>query len=236
MIRPGIVLQARMGSVRLPGKVMAPVSGTPIVAHCIGRLAAASGLPVILATTERPEDTVLCETARRLDVPVVRGPADDVLARFVLAASTFALTHLVRATADNPAVDLDAPRRTFDLLWRTGADYVRESGLPVGAGVEACTASALRLAHATTSDAYDREHVTPFLRRGAQVVSLEALAPAPLRRGDVRLTVDRPDDLAAVRALFDLIGDDAPLAPLAAFIDAADRIRGCHLASGAYGL
>ncbi|MGE0463694.1 MAG: hypothetical protein AB7Q16_20210 [Vicinamibacterales bacterium] len=235
MIRAGIVLQARTGSTRLPGKVLASVGGRPIVAHCIERLRASSTLPVILATTDRLEDDVLCETAAGLDVSIVRGPADDVLARYVLAASMFDLTHVVRATADNPAVDLDAPRRTIDLLCRTGADYVSEYGLPVGGAVEACTVDALRLAHTATTDPYDREHVTPFLRRGRPVVWLEALAPALLRRADLRLTVDRPEDLAVMRELYHAIGDHASRAPLTAFIEAADKLRGRRRVPGARG-
>lgn len=232
MMRAAVVLQARTGSTRLPGKVLALVGGQPIVAHCITRLGERSALPVILATTDRPEDDALCHLATGLGAAVVRGASDDVLARYVLAISTFGLTHVVRATADNPAVDLDAPRRTLDLLCRTGVSYVEEFGLPVGAAVEACTAEALRLADRTSDDVYDREHVTPFLRRDRRVASLEALAPPALRRADIRLTVDRADDLAAVRDVFEAVGDQAARAPLTAFIDAADRVRARLVAHG----
>lgn len=236
MIRAGVVLQARMGSARFPGKVLATLGGLPILAQCVARLGATSGLPVVLATTRQREDDALCEAAAALAIPVVRGPVNDVLARYVQAAAAFGLTHVVRATADNPAVDLEAPRRALDLLCRTGAHYVSEHGLPVGAAVEACTTDALRLAHESTADPYDREHVTPFLRRGRPTVWIETLAPARLRRPDIRLTVDWPDDLAAMRDLHRAIGDGAALAPLAAFIEAADRLRGRPLASGACGL
>jgi spore coat polysaccharide biosynthesis protein SpsF len=232
-MRAGIVLQARMGSTRLPGKAMARLGGEPIVACCLRRLASRSGLPVVLATTVRPEDNVLCETARGLGFPFVRGHVDDVLARYVLAATTFRFSYVVRATADNPVVDLDAPRRTLDLLCRTGAGYASESGLPLGAAVEAFTVRALKQANSTTIDPYDREHVTPFLRRGGRIAAVEAPAPAALRRGDLRLTVDTSDDLASVRHLFDFVGDRATLAPLVRFIGAADQLYGHRLAMGA---
>jgi spore coat polysaccharide biosynthesis protein SpsF len=234
-IRAAVVLQARMGSARLPGKVLSVVGGRSIVAHCVTRLGARSGLPVILATTDRPEDDVLAGAAGELGVPLVRGSSADVLGRYVLASSTFGLTHVVRATADNPAVDLDAPRRTLDLLCRTGVGYVGEVGLPIGAAVEACTVEALRLADRAAIDPYDREHVTPFLRRDQRVASLEALAPAPLRRADIRLTVDRADDLATIRDIFDTIGTHAGRAPLSAFIEAADHVRARYLVQGALG-
>jgi len=232
-MRAGIVLQARMGSTRLPGKAMARVGGEPMVACCLRRLASRSGLPVVLATTVRPEDNVLCEIARGLGLPFVRGHVDDVLARYVLAATTFRFSHVVRATADNPVVDLDAPRRTLDLLCRSGAGYASESGLPLGAAVEAFTVRALKQANTTTTDPYDREHVTPFLRRGGPSAAVEAPAPAALRRGDLRLTVDSSDDLASVRQLFDFVGDRATLAPLLTFIAAADQLYGRRLAMGA---
>lgn len=229
MNRAAIVLQARMGSTRLPGKVMAPIAGRPLIAHCITRLAR-SGLPVVVATTERREDDVLLGVAHDLGVPVVRGADRDVLARFVGAASRLALTHLIRATADNPVVDFDAPRRTLDLLCRAGADYVEEIGLPTGAAVEACTVEALRHADVATADPYDREHVTPYLRRGHAGASIQARAPIALRRADLRFTVDSAEDLVTVRALFERLGDGATLAPLSAFIEAADQHRGLSLA------
>jgi spore coat polysaccharide biosynthesis protein SpsF len=228
-----VVLQARMGSARLPGKVMALVGGRPIVAQSVDRLRAASGLPVILATTLDPEDDVLCAVGGELGVPVVRGAAEDVLARFVQAAEAFDLTRIVRATADNPAVDAEAPLRALAVLDRTGAAYVTESGLPVGTSVEAFTVAALRLAHDAARDPADREHVTPFLRRDRRVMSIAALAPSALRRPDIRLTVDRPDDLAFVREVFDVVGAGATRAPLAAFIAAADRVRARRLIQGA---
>ena len=100
-----IVLQARMGSTRLPGKALAPIAGRSILAHCLERLQARSGLPVVLATTTLPDDDVLCDEARALGVAVVRGPADDVLGRFASPPSTLGLRVVIRATADNPAVE-----------------------------------------------------------------------------------------------------------------------------------
>jgi spore coat polysaccharide biosynthesis protein SpsF len=221
-----IVLQARMGSKRLPGKVLELAAGQSIFAHCVHRLRARSDLPVILATTTLREDDVLAAAAERLGVPVVRGPEDDVLARYVLAAATFALAEVVRATADNPAVDIDAPRRTLDLLRRTRADYVVERGLPVGCAVEAVSAGALFLANASTVDAYDREHVTPFIRRERQFVSLDSMAPGLLRRPGLRLTVDTPEDLAFMRRVLAQVAmSDGTPASLLAIMVAAERLN-----------
>lgn len=219
-----IVLQARMGSTRLPGKVLAAISGQPLLAHCVERLQQ-SGLPVIVATTTGLEDDVVAETAERLGALVLRGLADDVLARYAQAVTEFGLFEVVRATADNPAVDIDAPARCLELLRRTGADHVVERGLPHGAAVEAVSASAILLAAAQATIAADREHVTPFIKRDEQFVAIDAIAPGALRRPTLRLTVDTPEDLDFVRKVFSRILDTTVPAPLAEIMRAADRLQ-----------
>jgi len=141
----------------------------------------------------------------------------------VQAARDHGLTEVVRATADNPAVDLDAPGRTLALLRRAHADCVVERGLPYGACVEAVTAAALETADALAFDAYDREHVTPFIRRDRRFRSFDALGPGQVRRPSMRLTVDTPDDLDHMRRVFAALGADT-LAPLTAIIAAVDRL------------
>jgi spore coat polysaccharide biosynthesis protein SpsF (cytidylyltransferase family) len=179
---------------------------------------------VIVATTELPEDDRLAAEAARLDAPVVRGPSEDVLARYLKAAEAFGLTDVLRATADNPAVDMDAPRRTLALLRRSGADHVVEHGLPHGAAVEAVTTRALQQAAALATEASDREHVTTLIRRDARFFALPALAPGHVRRPQIRLTVDTAADLAFMRRVFALAGavPGAP-APLAEILTAAAR-------------
>src|SRR5262245_52189080 len=99
-----VVLQARMGSSRLPGKVLAQIAGRSILAHCIDRLRAARVGEVIVATTTRADDEVVAAEASRLGVRVVRGPVDDVLGRFAQAVADWDGAYVFRATADNPLV------------------------------------------------------------------------------------------------------------------------------------
>jgi spore coat polysaccharide biosynthesis protein SpsF len=143
------------------------------------------------------------------------------------------LKAIVRATADNPAVDMDAPRRTLDLLERTGAGHVVEHGLPYGCAVEAISVEALRHADANASSDYDREHVTPFIKRDRRFTAIDALAPATVRAPHVRLTVDTPEDLDFVRCVYACAdyGDGAPALP--ELIDAAERLAECDGQSGA---
>jgi len=224
-LRAAIVLQARMGSLRLPGKSLAPIAGRTLLARVVERLRTRADLPVVLATTTLLEDDLLCEEAERLEIAVLRGSADDVLGRYAFAASVLGVSAIVRATADNPAVDLDSPFRTLEILQRSGADYVVDYGLPLGGTVEAIAVPALVRAAALATDADDREHVTPFIRRDARSRAVDALAPTALRRPDLRFTVDTADDLDYMRRVYQEAGVSASPAPLGVLIAAADRLR-----------
>lgn len=223
-----IVLQARTGSTRLPRKALAMLAGRPLLEHCLLRLVRADVGPVILATTTRPDDDVLVQLADNMGIRAVRGPEDDVLQRFVLVADYLDARFLIRATGDNPAVDMDAPARVIEAIRASGADHVVETGLPCGTAVEAVRTSALYQAAAQAREAYDREHVTPYLYRNpGRFLAQSLAAPEGVRRPDLRLTVDTDEDLEFVRAVLEradrLAGTPAPLA---AVIAAADHVLG----------
>lgn len=215
-----VILQARLASRRLPRKAVAPICGRPLIGHCLMRLS--GRLPLVLATTTLPEDDRLVSEAAACGAAVVRGPVDDVLARFVIAACEHGARYVIRATADNPAVDMDAPARVLEALLQHDADYVSERGLPIGAAVEGVRVDALLRAARETQSPYDREHVTPYIRtRADQFAVVHVDAPTPLRRPTLRLTVDTPADLQSMRHLLWRAGE-AP-APLAAIIAAAEQ-------------
>ena len=207
----GIILQARYGSSRLRGKALEQVGGRSILEQCLRRLVQAGVARVVLATTAQREDDALEAVAARIGVGVYRGDRDDVLGRFSEAARAFDLDPVIRATADNPAVDIESPGRVIAALRATGADYVHEEGLPLGAAVEGMTAAALHCAAQLATDAYDREHVTPFIRNRRDLFRVrEVAAPSTLTRPALRLTVDTPEDLAWVREVFLRTGSDDP--------------------------
>ena len=165
----------------------------------------------MLATTTQPEDDALAGIAARLGVPVHRGATEDVLGRFAETAALFHLDPVLRATADNPVVDIESPARVLAALQQTHADYIREEGLPLGAAVEGMTADALQRAARTATDPYDREHVTTFIRKRRDLFRVTQIdAPAPLACASLRLTVDTADDLKWVRQLFARAGADDP--------------------------
>jgi spore coat polysaccharide biosynthesis protein SpsF (cytidylyltransferase family) len=217
-----VVLQARLGSRRLPGKVLARINGRTILEHCIARLLP-SGVPVVVATTTRPEDDRIEREARRHGAEVFRGDESDVLARVIGAARAFGASEIVRATADNPLVDIGAPARVLDLRRRVQADHVVECGLPVGAAVEAASLGALVRAQALITDPYDREHVTSFLRRAPGFLALRAVSPGNVRRPGLRLTVDTAEDLEFVRNIMARFPADV-LPDLAQVLTVADGL------------
>jgi spore coat polysaccharide biosynthesis protein SpsF len=225
----GIILQARFGSSRLPGKALATIAGRPILEHCLRRLMFAGVAPVVLATTRRPEDDRLEAIARSLGAEVFRGETNDVLGRYLAAAEAFGFDTLIRATGDNPGVDIQASGRLIEALRAGQADYACEEGLPYGAAVEAVTRAALVRAGREACHVEDREHVTTYVRRNTQLFRvLTVPAPAPLRRPDVRVTVDTPADLEHVRQLFMRTGATMP--SLRQLIDVAGRPRRSEVA------
>ena len=221
-----ILLQARMASSRLPGKVLAPIGARTLLAHCITRLLVGSAAPVMLATTTDEDDDVLVAAAESYCVPVFRGPADDVLLRFVLAARSVGARYVVRATADNPLTDIDGPERLLRQLRLSGADHVIEDGLPYGAAVEAMTVDALNRAAIQATDPADREHVTPLIRRDrARFTPLIIEAPRGVRRPELRLSVDTTEDLQFMRRLAARMHDWTGVPELAQAIRAIDAAK-----------
>jgi spore coat polysaccharide biosynthesis protein SpsF (cytidylyltransferase family) len=220
--RAGIILQARFSSTRLPGKALEPIGGCSMVERCLRRLVAGGVAHVVLATTTLFEDDALAVIAGKLGVPVFRGEVDDVLGRYVGAAEAFDLDPIIRATGDNPAVDIQAPGRVLAALRSTGADFVIEDNLPYGACVEGMTRSALSHAHMAAESAHDREHVTSFIKRRRDLFNVVyTQAPAPLARPSLHLSVDTREDLDWLRELYFRAGSSEP--SLSQLIAAAGR-------------
>lgn len=219
-----VVLQARMGSTRLPGKVLRPLAGHTLLSHCVRRLVAADVGPVVVATTQRDEDDAVVDEARRLGVAWARGADADVLQRFALVADLWNAEVVIRATADNPVVDVGAPARALQWM-AAGADYVVEDGLPVGAAVEVMRRSVLDRAHREATTAHDREHVTPYVKARPDEFRIERPAvPAALSRSDLRLTVDTRSDLIFMERVLEAAGGGTALVPLARVIEHAVRL------------
>jgi spore coat polysaccharide biosynthesis protein SpsF len=227
-----IILQARMGSARLPGKVLRTLGRHSLLAHCLRRLRDAQVGPVVVATTREDRDREIVEEASRLGYPVFRGETDDVLARYVAAAGTLGTRYIIRATADNPTVDSEGPARLLEAVERTGAEYGLEQGLPMGAAVEVVAAETLRRLGALATHAADREHVTLYIKHNLSTfrVCLPA-APREVRRPDLRLTVDTPEDLIFMKSVIECVDQRTHPPRLGAVIAAADELLAARRAA-----
>ena len=225
-VRTIAIIQARMGSTRLPGKVLAEIGGASMLAQVVRRLRAARRVgEVVVATSTGLDDDAVVTEAVRLGVGVHRGSPGDVLARFRGAARASRADVIVRVTADCPLLDTGVVDRVIGAL-AGGVDYVsntHERSYPRGLDVEVLHRDTLeRIARLGTSAAA-REHVTAFvmeqpaLFRVAQVV-------AERDDSDLRWTVDTADDLALVRALYAELGLGAGARPYPEIV-AAVRAR-----------
>lgn len=200
------VLQARMSSTRLPGKVMRPILGEPMIARQIERLRRARRLDrIVIATSDQPDDDVLAEEGARLGIPVFRGALADVLDRFHGAiAAQGERDQVVRLTADCPLADPALIDACVARQLESGADCTHVGpgwSFPRGLDVEVVRVAALEAAWAESADPYEREHVTPFIYRRPERFRIEAVTRSPPLR--YRWTVDTPEDFAFVTAVYE---------------------------------
>ncbi|HEY9233588.1 MULTISPECIES: glycosyltransferase family protein [Phenylobacterium] len=203
------ILQARMSSSRLPGKVMKSLLGRPMIARQLERLSRCASLDrLIVATSEDASDDELASFLEQSGAPVFRGPLADVLGRYVGAIEAFGVTgQVVRLTADCPLADPEVIDAAVRLQAQSGADYVSNSvrrTYPRGLDVEVFTAEGLLTAGREASDPYEREHVTPFLYRNPDRFSRGELVQD---RDDssLRWTVDTPEDFAFVERVYEVL-------------------------------
>jgi spore coat polysaccharide biosynthesis protein SpsF len=201
----GVVLQARMGSTRLPGKVLRDLCGKPMLAHVLDRLRRMTGAEaLIVATSEVLADDAVDALCARECVPCFRGSELDVLERYHRAAERHGLTHVVRATADNPFVDFEEGDRLIALHLATGADYTHAFGqLPLGVGLECFARAALTRSFLEGHAPNHREHVNEYIQERPSSFHIQALeVPASKCAPGLRLTVDTPDDFARATAIY----------------------------------
>ena len=210
MSRTAVVVQARVGSTRLPGKVLQDLGGKTVLAHALARCAAIPGIDVVVcATSELPQDDPITVAAQRAGASVFRGSQDDVLARYLGAAESVGAEIVLRVTSDCPLIDPAICRAVLDLRQSSDADYASNNMprlYPHGLDCEAFTVAALRQAAGATALPFDREHVTPWLRRAAGLTRANLLGPGwPASMH--RWTLDYPEDLDFFRAVFAALPD-----------------------------
>lgn len=198
------IVQARVGSTRLPGKVLHELRGEPVLAHVLARAWAIPGVDTVCcAVPDGPADDQLAALAGRLGAVVCRGPERDVLARYERAARQCGARVVVRLTSDCPLLDPEVSGRVVSDFLAHRPDYVSNvdpRSWPRGYDTEVFSREALERTAATAADPYDREHVTPWMRRGT-ALSRRNVALDTERYADWRWTLDYDADLEFARAV-----------------------------------
>jgi len=209
------ILQARMSSTRLPGKVLRPLAGAPMVLRQIERIGRAKRIDALVtAISDDKTDDVLRDILQHNEVQIFRGPLQDVLARFVGAMDAHGgAEHVVRLTADCPFADPEVIDAVIARHLESGADYTSDfhprRTFPKGLDCEVMTAGALREADADAKAEDEREHVTQFIYRNPERFSF-ASVEQERDEGEVRWTVDTPDDYAFASAVYDGLYPEQP--------------------------
>ncbi len=210
------VIQARMTSTRLPGKVLLRAAGREMLAHQIDRVRHARTVGAIcIATTTNPDDDPVADLAGREQVALFRGSEHDVLDRFAKAAAHVDADIAVRLTGDCPLTDpeiIDAVVGVFRAA-RPPVDYASNSfprTWPIGLDVEVASMAALRTAAAEAEDPYDREHVMPFLYRHPERFRTAGY-PAPADLSGHRWTLDEAGDFELIRRILEALLPAGPV-------------------------
>lgn len=226
------IIQARMGSSRLPGKVLADIAGKTMLQRIIERIALAQWVDkVVVATTDACEDDILVEYLRsEKTCDVFRGSVDDVLSRFYECAKLYQAEIVIRVTADDPLKDPQIIDKAINLLnMDPKLDYcsnTMEPSYPEGLDIEVMRFQALERAHVEAQLASEREHVTPYIWKHTDLFNtLNFKSDRDLK--DWRWTVDTPDDLEFMRRIFEEFRN-RPLVPyqdVIAWLDINPQIR-----------
>lgn len=216
------IVQARMGSTRLPGKVLADVHGRPMLQWLLDRVKAVSEIDeIVVATTTNPEDNILETWLNSHGISCFRGSETDVLDRFVRCAESRAPELIVRVTADDPLKDPGIIRQAIAMVRDGDAiDYCSNTvnpTYPEGLDIEVFRYASLVRAHHEAKLPSEREHVTPYIWKHPEIFNLCSLE-FHRNLSAWRWTVDKPADLEFVREIYRHFNDN-PLVPFTKIIE-----------------
>lgn len=204
-VRCQIVIQARMGSTRLPGKVLKDLAGKPVLSHVVFRCSLASMIDrVIVATSTNKEDDQIEKWCRDNNIPCIRGSSEDVLSRYVMAAKEFPCENIVRITADCPLIDPGVIDQVVSKHIDEELEYtsnVLERSFPTGYDLEVISNAALEKIDKLSDTKPHREHVTLYIRE-----NVKKFKTGNVRFGasneHLRLTLDQPEDYQVFQEIY----------------------------------
>ena len=209
-----VIIQARMGSTRLPKKVMRDIAGKPMLQRVVERCRLATQIDkVAVATSSESQDDVIAEFCEEKNIEYVRGSEDDVLERYFLAAKKLESQDIVRITSDCPLIMPETIDRAVRIYDETDADYCTNTlyyTYPDGIDVEVFPFKVLEEAHRNASKDEYKEHVTPYIRNQEKFDKVNFENPIDISRYSYteegvipRWTVDYPEDLEFVRHVYE---------------------------------
>lgn len=202
------ILQARMTSTRLPGKILIPVLGKPLLAYEVERLQLCKNIDeLLIATTTNAQDDAVVDFCDRFQLSCFRGSEPDVLARFHGAARQAQADMIVRVTGDCPLIDPVVVDAVIAAYEAGQADYVSntlERTFPRGLDVEVFSAEALEKCHREAQEPTEREHVTPYIYRHPERFVIQQHQQAA-NHSDLRWTVDTPEDFELIRLILEAL-------------------------------
>ena len=227
-MRTVAVIQARQTSTRLPEKMTMPLADEPAIRHVIRRAEAAPGVDdVCVSIPHGDEQAPLIEAVG--DVKVTRGPENDLVERFNIAADEMSADRILRMWGDSPAIDIAAIAQLLDVFETTGADWASidiQSGYPLGNECQVFTRSTLRSLNELATTESDREIIQAYLRRHPEQFSeAEVKRPDqnPVRESSIQLLLDTMEHYATLQLIFDALASEDPLFGTTAVEDFATR-------------
>lgn len=230
-MKTGLIIQARTGSTRFPNKIVIPFfEGKCILELLIERIKAAqvlSSADIVIATSESNRDDIIFSIADQLGVKVFRGPEQDVLKRFILAAQMYNFDKIIRVCSDNLFIDVKAFKYLYHRLEVIDSDYysfITSEGLPsikthFGLFLEAVTLEALQKANSYTNSQFYHEHVTNYLYEHRDTfkcdfIQVNDVIPHIEDYADLRLTIDTPMDFKIQREIYsNLVSEKEEISP-----------------------
>lgn len=212
-MKPRIVatIEARMTSSRLPGKVLLPALGAPMLLHLSRRLRAVSSIDeIVIATTVNESDQPIVDFAFANGISVYRGSEENVLERVVGAAEMLDAHVIVEITGDCPIIDPTVVEETIQLFLNSRVDYVSNSlirSYPDGMDTQVFSLENLKKSATLTSDPLDLEHVSRYMWQHPEIFSqLNLMAPNELCWPELGLTLDEADDYRLLKKIIETLG------------------------------
>ncbi len=207
MIDFAAIIQARIGSTRLPGKVMLEVNNQPLIYHLIKRLKFVKNLDsIIVATTTEKKDDIICDFLKKKKIKFFRGSENNVVDRFLKASKKYDIKNIVHVTADCPLIDPHIVSQVIETYKSNNFDYVSNSNIrtyPDGMDVAVFSKKNLQKLSKLTKNKYDLEHLTLFFRRKKKIFShCNIMAPMNLHYPMLGLTLDEKKDYELIKIIF----------------------------------